>query len=88
MDGYYFSISKAREKKLHEVLDNEPDVIHIDIDVGQTLVIQKRHIVFHKLKKGNTKIFVTSLKNHVNKLAKRQLKFCELVKKKIKTMTG
>ena len=89
MDGYYFSISKAREKKLHEVLDNEPDVIHIDIDVGQTLVIQKRHIVFRKLKKGNTKIFVTSLKNHVNKLAKRQLKFCELVKKMfIETMTG
>lgn len=81
MEGYFFTISKSREKILKEEISKKGK-IKIDLTIGETLEIKKNDIIFKGLKKGRTKIFVTPLVEHTLNLTEQTTKLTKLIKKK------
>jgi len=76
--GYYFSITKIKEKILRKYLEEKE---HIMIDLpDDRLKIKTSDIEFRALKKGNTKIFISSIDEQTTKLHERKERMTELLK--------
>ena len=78
-EGYYFTITKSREKILREQLNK--DTITIKIGDNKTLKIKRDEIVFKPLTVGKTKIFITPLIEHTLNLSQQTEKLTKLVKR-------
>lgn len=80
-EGYYFSITKTREKILKDQLKKKAtNGIRINLSVGETLIIERDDIIFKPLQKGKTKIFITPLVEHTLKLSQEKAKLGKLIK--------
>lgn len=86
-DGYFFSLTKTRERILKEELSQINGKIKIDLSIGQTLVIEKKDIIFKSRSKGSTKITITPLVEHTVNLSKHKNRLISLIKRQfIKSM--
>ena len=81
VEGYYFTISKSREKILKQELDKKSDTLKIHLTIGELLSIKKDDIEFKSLKKGPTKIFIAPLVEHTLNLSQQKSKLTKLIKK-------
>ncbi|MEM0354080.1 MAG: hypothetical protein QXW79_00725 [Thermoplasmata archaeon] len=82
-DGYYFTIARSKERILKSQLMKVGTIkINLQDDI---LEIHHNDIVFKQLKKGRTKIFITSITDHTSNLSQQTAKLAKLVKKKFIT---
>lgn len=76
-DGHYFTVTKTSEKTIRDKLKKKPIRFKLDDKAYQ---FGSEDIEFRALPKGRTKIFISSISDHVNRLSGLKLKLDKLTK--------
>lgn len=79
-EGYFYTISKYNEKILKQKLEQK-EILKIELSNGKIIELNKKDIEFKPLKKGRTKIFITSISEDTISLSNQLTKLSKLIKK-------